>query len=146
MENHRFKEYMVKHLVQMEESRLDFLDMYFPAFDRYHQRKQMEGQLDLYISKLEKLIVSLDSCGSYSLQFVCIGSTITIQYVDTEERETFTICLPEEADPDQGCISFISPLGGQLLMAPLMQTVAVQTPEGQRLVRIESITMDITLK
>jgi transcription elongation factor GreA len=142
MANHSLKEYMVKHLVRMEESRVDFLDMYFPAFTRYHQRKQMEGQLDDYIRKLEQWTVSFDKGSIQQLQFVCIGSKVSVQDVDSKEQETYTICMPEEADPDQGCISFISPLGRQLLLAPLMQTIAVQTPEGQRLVRIERISLD----
>lgn len=46
---------------------------------------------------------------------VGIGATVHITYVNYNDKEMFTILGPDEADPDNGKISHLSPLGSLLM-------------------------------
>lgn len=70
---------------------------------------------------------------------ITLGSTVVIQE-NGASPETYTIVGSTEADPDQGCISNESPLGRALLNHKVGDEVAVDSPGGQLLFRIISIS------
>lgn len=70
---------------------------------------------------------------------VAIGSTVEIMSVEDEEIETYTLVVPEEADPFVGHISMESPLGEALLGAMVDEEREVETPGGAWQIKIVHI-------
>lgn len=69
---------------------------------------------------------------------VDVGSTVTIKE-GRRKPETYTIVGAAEASPSDGLISNESPLGKSLLKKHKGDVVEVQTPSGQRKVRIVKV-------
>lgn len=86
--------------------------------------------LETEISELRKLLADsqLIEPGAANGQ-VQLGSTVTIQ--DSKQQlETYTIVGPFEVDPDEGRISYESPLGSALLSSQVGDKIEVYTPSG----------------
>jgi|FaiFalDrversion3_1042247.scaffolds.fasta_scaffold06218_2 transcription elongation factor GreA len=73
-------------------------------------------------------------------QFVQLGSTVVVKFVDTGEVRTFTILGSAEANPAAGIISYKSPLGFHLLGKKVGDTVTYSIGEEKVTVTIEAIT------
>lgn len=126
-------EFLVSHLVRLEECRVELLDTYFPIASRTRARKEMELWLDRYIGTVETLVATDDGQESEYMPIVLIGCSVTVdyQYPDSPQSEPYTICFPHEVDPVNGCISFLSPIGKQLLLTSPGDKVSVFTPNGE---------------
>jgi regulator of nucleoside diphosphate kinase len=73
-------------------------------------------------------------------EVVTMYSQVVIADPASGERQKFTLCYPEEAEPQNGFISVCSPLGSSLLGRHLGEQVSWPTPSGaKRTVGIESI-------
>ena len=119
-------------LLSNEKSR--FLDEHFPQQGK--ERQSMELLLSQYTAQIEKLA----ACeGKGPAPVVIIGCSLTLEYLDYQTTDQFTIVLPQDANPDEGKISFLSPVGRQLLLAAAGDVLSVTTPAGSMQVRIESI-------
>jgi transcription elongation GreA/GreB family factor len=70
---------------------------------------------------------------------VLIGSTIEIHDLHSNERETYTLTRPNDADITRNRISSLAPIGTALYGRRIGETVAVNAPGGVFHVRIESI-------
>ena len=133
-----WKTYYISQLTLLDERTEQWADKYFPSPGR--ERSQFLQFVDRYTSAVEGLIGQQEqAAGSFEAPFVLIGSTVTIEYVSDGSRESYTICLPEQMDIDCGHISFLSPLGRQLLLASPSDTVKVKAPDGELEVLIKSI-------
>jgi|SRR5699024_566680 len=71
--------------------------------------------------------------------FVEVGNTVTIVYMETNEEETYTIVNPEEADPENEKISYYSPLAQTLLYSKVNEMVTFSTPDGKSDIKIIAI-------
>jgi len=71
---------------------------------------------------------------------VYIGTKVTVQYEDDGEIEEYILCFPEQSEPDEGYISFLSPLGRQLLLKKVGEKVAIKIPSGDLTVTIKDIS------
>jgi transcription elongation factor GreA len=71
---------------------------------------------------------------------VFIGTKVTVLYDEEDETEDYVICYPEQSDPDLGYISFLSPVGRQLLFKNLGDKVSIKIPTGELLVTIKEIS------
>jgi transcription elongation factor GreB len=72
---------------------------------------------------------------------VFFGATVT--YVTSHDKEhTVTIVGADEADPDRGRISWLSPVARALLKAEIGDEVAVQTPGGRETLEVLAIRYD----
>lgn len=89
-----------------------------------------------YVRELEQLFNQEDED---IFTKVFIGATVKIVYLEEEDEETYTICFPEEADPDQGKISFLSPIGNQLLLEMRGNSIDLDIPGGKTAVKISEI-------
>lgn len=96
--------------------------------------------LDLYVSTVENFIENIDN-GFVNLDKVLIGSQVSILYTESDEIEKYEICFPEYTKPEDGLISFHSPLGKQLLLKSLGESFEILTPGGEE--RIEIVNIDI---
>jgi len=70
---------------------------------------------------------------------VTIGTTITIQDVETSKVFEYTIVGSEEADPKNNKISSSSPVGQALMGRFIGEEVAAQVPRGERRLKIIDI-------
>ncbi|UYP10979.1 GreA/GreB family elongation factor [Priestia megaterium] len=66
-------------------------------------------------------------------------SQVSLMYLDNKETEQFTICFPGQSDPDKGNISFLSPVGRQLLLRSAGEKLVLTTPGGNTEVIIKEI-------
>ncbi|MFD0961593.1 GreA/GreB family elongation factor [Paenibacillus chungangensis] len=107
----------------------------------YHQlskeRKATEQLLDKYTDTIKQL---LDNDAPIADGMVMIGSKVELEYLEYQTTDTFIIAFPHETDPEEGVISFLSPIGSQLLLAAIDSVVSIHTPAGAMQVRIISIT------
>ncbi|WP_430131118.1 GreA/GreB family elongation factor [Priestia aryabhattai] len=69
-------------------------------------------------------------------------SQVSLMYLDNKETEQFTICFPDQSDPDKGNISFSSPVGSQLLLRSAGEKLVLTTSGGN----IEVIIKEIKFK
>ena len=68
-----------------------------------------------------------------------LGSRVEVVDLDTEERETFELVIPDAMDMDAGHISVASPLGRGLLDRKEGETVTIRLPAGVRRFRITKV-------
>ncbi|MFB9327977.1 GreA/GreB family elongation factor [Paenibacillus aurantiacus] len=141
MNNLEIRAYILGQLVHLEESKKAMLDAYFPLPDRHVERKSTEILLERYVHRIEKLLFCLTHEPDFKLTFVVIGSTVTIRNKQSHVAESYKICYPDHADIDAGCISFLSPLGRQLLLSPIYSTVNVAVPDGECEYVVECISV-----
>jgi transcription elongation factor GreA len=137
------KEFVLSQLVRLEECRNELLAAYFPSEDQERARQAMEHWLDRYIRMAETL-ASQDSLSlEKEIPIVLIGCSVDVEYLDPEkpQLETYTVCFPDEADPASGFISFLSPIGQQLLLTSLNQKVSLMTPDGDLQAVIKTISI-----
>src|SRR3954447_2952313 len=73
---------------------------------------------------------------------VFIGTKVTILYNEDKETEDFCICFPELSNPDQGFISFLSPVGRQLLLRKHGEQITLKIPTGDLDVTIKEISFN----
>ncbi|GIP37836.1 hypothetical protein J31TS4_11160 [Paenibacillus sp. J31TS4] len=125
-----------QQLAYFEADKTDFMDRYYPSPGR--ERTRVGELLSLYTNTLGALLAKeLDETAF--LDTVLIGSEVELFYLDDQFTETYTIVFPQQADPNENKISFLSPIGIQLLMAPLQVPIPLQVPSGSLQVRIERV-------
>lgn len=109
------------------------------GYDAARERQGMTEARIKYIESRMSLyqIVDLDKLGGDKVVF---GATVEVEDVDTEERRTFTILGPDEADPARGSISFLSPVGQALLGKEEGDEVSVDIPRGRVTYEIMAIS------
>lgn len=107
----------------------------------YHDAKEEQGFIEGRIRQLEDSLRRakvIERRGPSNV--VHVGSRVTVVEVGFDDEETYVIVGAHEADPTQGRISNISPIGSALLGAKRGQTVRAETPAGLiefQIVRIE---------
>ena len=70
------------------------------------------------------------------MQTAKIGTQVSVKDLGTGRKSTFTLVDRAEANPLEGKISDISPLGKVLLGRSVGQEVEAETPRGKALYRI----------
>lgn len=70
---------------------------------------------------------------------VTMHSCVRIADPDDEEPREITLVFPEEADPDDGRISVVAPIGAAILGYKAGETVQFATPGGVRKLHIEEV-------
>lgn len=123
---------LIRQLVYFDEERFHFLDHYFPG---EKDKKKGEQFLDEYTQRLESIIANFEEQTLHSVAL--IGSRI--EMTDDGYDDSFTIVFPHQADPDRNMISFLAPLGFQLLLASQNDARAVETPVGQSTVVVRNV-------
>lgn len=70
-----------------------------------------------------------------------LGTTVTIEFEDDHEQETYHIVGKQEADLAKQKISFDSPLGQALLHQTIGTTVTVEAPQSSYKVKIVNVKL-----
>lgn len=107
----------------------------------YSESKRALGQLKGRIQFLTKQLQYSEVVTPRNDSKIEIGKTVTIQFLDDNEAETFEIVGKPEADVDANKISLVSPIGSALLGANVGDTVTVTAPAFSYQVKITDVTL-----
>lgn len=134
------KEFFITQLTYIDENHQDLNGLYLSSTPLKERRRDF---LSIYVREVEQYLALCNQApAKQPLRKVLIGTKVTILFDGEDDREAYHICLPEESDPDNGCISFLSPVGRQLLLKNLGEKTSLMIPSGQLDVVIENISWD----
>ncbi|BAF58722.1 hypothetical protein PTH_0541 [Pelotomaculum thermopropionicum SI] len=134
-------EYLVKHLVEIEEGKNKILEKFFPKPSK--ERNEFENLIENYIQRLDRLIrnASKSKIADNKVPFVTIGSEVEIQNLSEQEVYKYFIVNPFYSEVREGHISFLSPVGKSLLLKKVGDEVEVKAPGGVFRYKIKSIRL-----
>ncbi|WP_462412708.1 GreA/GreB family elongation factor [Neobacillus sp. Marseille-QA0830] len=138
--NHSFpqsQEDFVQQLVYLDENIKELTNLYISSTPIQERLKHF---FSLYLMEVEELLKINKEKSLKSFSKVYIGTKVTVLYDDEHETEDYVICFPEHSDPDSGCISFLSPVGRQLLLKKVGEKLSLKIPTGDLPVTIQEIT------
>lgn len=100
----------------------------------YKAAKERQTFLDARIGQLKRRVASLAMINLDKIPKgkVGLGSTVTLRQSDTGDEITYELVTPEEADPVQGRISPVSPIGRCLLNHEEGDEIEVKVPSGSK--------------
>ena len=100
----------------------------------YHAAKEQQKQIDQRLAELAEILGNAKIVDPSELEHtkVSFGSTVTLEDLNSGEEVTYTIVGGCESNPDNGLISFNSPLAKQLLGKEEGDEVTVNLPGGKR--------------
>jgi transcription elongation factor GreA len=98
----------------------------------YHAAKDKQSFIDARIAELSDMVsrVQLIDPSTLAHKTVNFGSTVDLINMDTEEKMTYTIVGSFESNPENGLISFNTPLAQELLGKEELDEVSVKLPGG----------------
>lgn len=132
------RKHLVNQLIFFDEQFSVFFHQYFPG--QGMQRVSMEKTVQRYLGTLESLLKQDDTDLAQALNSVTLlGSNVKVVYKADGYEESFTVVFPTEIDPDKNRISFLSPIGKQLLFAATGDQMILETPVGNHDVQIGEI-------
>jgi transcription elongation factor GreA len=134
-------EYLVKHLVEIEEGKDKLLEEFFSRLSK--EREEFEILLENYIKQVDGLIrkVKKSSKAGNELPFVTVGSEVEIQNLSDKETHKYRIIIPFQGSMGDGDISYLSPVGKSLLLRRVGDVIEVKAPGGIFHYRIKSIRL-----
>ncbi len=106
----------------------------------YHDAKEQQAFIEGRIKYLEHILRTATIIQREGkTDVVSLGSKVTIIEEGYDDEETYSIVGAAEANPAEGKISNLSPIGAALLGAKKGDKVRVKTPNGETVVKIKSI-------
>ncbi len=105
----------------------------------YIQAKEEQAFVEGRIRDIQAMLRNVALIEEQSGGEVRIGSKVTVSEDGTDEVETFMMVGAAEADPSQGRLSNVSPLGQALLGKKVGDKVTVQAPAGEMVFEIVAI-------
>ena len=130
--------HLVKQLNFFDERKSIFFDLYFPQPNQ--EKEIVSKQIERYIQTLENLLAHDDQTLDQSLKTVTLlGSSVKIRFEEDGTDETFTVVYPTEIEPELNRISFLSPIGRQLLLASRSDRLTLHTPASRQPVQIVEV-------
>lgn len=131
-------DFFVQQLVYIDENIKEFTNLYLSSTP---VPERLKNFFSLYSLEVEDLIQENLHKGSISFfPKVLIGTKVTVLYNEDNETEDYIICFPEQSDPDSGYISFLSPVGRQLLLKKIGETLSLKIPTGELVITIKEIS------
>ncbi|MFJ5715291.1 GreA/GreB family elongation factor [Neobacillus sp. NPDC093127] len=132
------KDFFSQQVVFIEENIQELTTLYFSSTP---VQERMKHFFSLYVLEIDDLLKeNLKNTYISLIPKVFIGTKVTVLYDDDNETEDYVICFPEQSEPDQGHISFLSPVGRQLLLKNLGEQLSLKIPTGEIPVTIKEIT------
>ncbi len=107
----------------------------------YDAAKERKRYLESRIAHIQKRIGEIKSVNLDAIPAgkVGLGSTVTLEDLDTGAEETYHFVFPEDVDPEVGKISLASPVGKSMVAREEGDEVTVVTPKGRRSLEIIKI-------
>lgn len=99
----------------------------------YDAAKERQGMIEARIGELEGKMGRFQVIDTTTLSGdkIVFGATVVIENLDTEEKKTYKIVGPDEANISNGTISIMSPLARALLSKRQGEEVLVVAPGGE---------------
>ncbi|WP_207264607.1 transcription elongation factor GreA [Desulfovibrio sp. Huiquan2017] len=99
----------------------------------YDAARERQGMLEARISYINSRMPLFDVLDLNTLDGdqAIFGATVEVEDIDTEERRTFTLLGPDDADHKKGSISVLSPMGLALLGKEEGDEFIVDAPRGR---------------
>jgi len=102
----------------------------------YQEAREMQGAVEDRIGKLESVLKNAKIVKGVKTDSVSMGSTVTVQKVDGDEKHIYIIVGAEETNMFEGKISYHSPLGSALLGKKKGDQFSFHTPRGTQKYKI----------
>ncbi len=129
---------LINQLLYFDEQWSAFLDDFCPQQGK--ERANLEKFIEQYTAALERILSQDEVQFMQSLYSkVLIGSSVKVKYEDDGSEETFTIVFPTLTAPDKNYVSFLSPMGRQLILATTGAVQTIEIPAGNFAVKIEEV-------
>ena len=105
----------------------------------YDAARDKQAQVEARIKELEHMIRNAEVISeNRGTSYVRLGSTVTVEPMDTHEKITFTIVGTVEADPLNGKVSNATPLAEAILEKKVGTVVTVEVDEPYDVKIVES--------
>ena len=100
----------------------------------YHSGRERQGFIMGRIGELTGALNRADiiDCTKVPCDRAAFGTMVTLLDLDTQEKVTYQLLGPDEADSSEGSISIHSPIGESVLGHPIGDKVSVEIPRGDR--------------
>lgn len=106
----------------------------------YDAARNEQAQVETRIKELESMIEHAVVIENVNTEEVSIGTKVTIEYVDDDDTEEYSIVGVKEADPFNNKISNESPIARAILGRKIGDIVSVDSPNGKYAVKIVAIS------
>ena len=106
----------------------------------YDAARDAQGKVESRIKELEYRLEHSEIAKIEKGGKVSVGSTVTIDYVDDDDTEVFSIVGSMEADPFENKISNESPIGKAILGKKVGDICDVPSPNGSYQVKVVKIS------
>jgi len=100
----------------------------------YHYAKDKQGHIEARIRDLEDRLSRADiiEIGKLSGERITFGATVELEEIETKEKVRYQIVGSLESDPENGRISYESPLAKFLIGKELGDDVIIKVGKGQK--------------
>ncbi len=105
----------------------------------YDAARNDQAQVEARIRELEVMVEKAIIIKNINTDVVSLGTKVTIEYVEDNEREEYSIVGSKEADPFSNKISNESPIAKAIMGSKVGAIVSVDSPNGKYDVRIVAI-------
>lgn len=105
----------------------------------YDAARNDQAQVEARIQELEVMVEKAVIIKDINTDVVSLGTKVTIEYVDDNEQEEYSIVGSKEADPFTNKISNESPIAKAIMGSKVGAVVSVESPNGTYDVKIVSI-------
>lgn len=106
----------------------------------YHAAREMQAKNEAEIAKLKELLSNYELVKeSTDTDKIHINSNVKIEYLDTHEVTEIMIVPSVEAEPLEGKISNVSPVGSALLGHTQNEIIPIEIPKGVLNIKILEI-------
>ena len=105
--------------------------------EAYHTEYRGSDYLKLLSAEMEK--ASVVDPDQIPADVITLNSTARLIDQDTDEEMVYTLVFPEDADPSQGKISILAPIGTAMLGYKVGDTFEWDTPGGKRIIHVGEV-------
>ena len=106
----------------------------------YDAARDRQAQVEARISQLDVMLKNVVIIGEGSTQTVQLGSTFTVEELDTGDKGTYTIVGSVEADPLAGKLSNATPLAIAVMDHAVGDVVTIECDEPYQVKILELLT------
>ena len=106
----------------------------------YDAARNEQAVVESRIKELEAMVENAKVIEKTTGDIVSLGSNVTIEYIDDNEKEEYSIVGSKEADPFSNKISNESPIAQAILGKKKGATVSVDSPNGKYEVKIVAVS------
>lgn len=105
----------------------------------YDAAREEQAKIESRIQELEYMLEHAKIIEKVSGDKVTVGTTVTVEYVDDDEVEEYSIVGSMEADPFENKISNESPIGKAIMDRRVGDIISVESPNGSYEIKIVKI-------